>query len=113
MGFHTPAAQNQAFNVVNGDVFHWNWMWACIAEWFGLQPAPFPGQGIPLEQQLADAGPVWREIAQRHHLVEPDLNRLASAWHTDVDLGRPVEVVTGHCQLGRLQDMRHRAAARP
>ena len=90
----TPAARNQAFNVVNGDVFRWNWMWARIAEWFGLQPAPFPGRGTPLEQQLADAGPAWRGIAQRHGLSESDLNRLASAWHTDADLGRPIEVVT-------------------
>src|SRR3954471_17009543 len=90
----TPAARNQAFNVVNGDVFRWRWMWDRLAEWFGLQPAPFPGQGTPLEQQLADAAPVWREIAQRHGLTEPDLNRLASAWHTDADLGRPIEVVT-------------------
>jgi nucleoside-diphosphate-sugar epimerase len=90
----TSAARNQAFNVVNGDVFRWNWMWGRIAEWFGLQPGPFPGQGTPLEQQLADAAPAWREIAQRHGLAEPDLNRLASAWHTDADLGRPIEVVT-------------------
>jgi len=90
----TPAARNQAFNVVNGDVFRWNWMWSRIASWFGLQPPPFPGQGTPLEQQLADTVPVWREIAERHHLAEPDLQRLASAWHTDADLGRPIEVVT-------------------
>ena len=43
---------------------------------------------------MADDGPVWREIAQRHGLVEPDLGRLASAWHTDLDLGRPIEVMT-------------------
>jgi len=90
----TPAARNQAFNVVNGDVFRWSWMWARIAEWFGLRPAPFPGQGTPLERQLADAAPAWREIARRHGLAEPDLDRLASAWHTDADLGRPIEVVT-------------------
>jgi nucleoside-diphosphate-sugar epimerase len=90
----TPAARNQAFNVVNGDVFRWNWMWSRIAEWFDLQPAPFPGEGTPLERQLADAAPLWREIAQRHGLAEPDLTRLASAWHTDADLGRPIEVVT-------------------
>jgi len=27
-------------------------------------------------------------------LAEADLNVLASAWHTDADLGRPIEVVT-------------------
>jgi hypothetical protein len=26
--------------------------------------------------------------------VEPDLTRLASPWHTDADLGRPIECVT-------------------
>jgi nucleoside-diphosphate-sugar epimerase len=42
----TPAARNQAFNVVNGDVFRWNWMWARIAEWFGLQPHPLPARAL-------------------------------------------------------------------
>jgi hypothetical protein len=37
---------------------------------------------------------VWRQIAQRHGLAEPELDRLASAWHTDLDLGRPLEVMT-------------------
>lgn len=90
----TPAARNQAFNVVNGDVFRWSWMWTRLAEWFGLQPAPFPGEGIPLQRQLADAGPVWGEIARKHGLAESDLSVITSAWHTDADLGRPIEVVT-------------------
>jgi nucleoside-diphosphate-sugar epimerase len=89
-----PAARNQAFNVVNGDVFRWNWMWSHIAAWFGIRPAPFPSHPAPLVQQLADAAPTWQAIAARYHLVESDLSRLASAWHTDADLGRPIEVVT-------------------
>jgi hypothetical protein len=90
----TEAARNQAFNVVNGDVFRWSWMWQRLAGWFGLEPAPFPGEGVPLEQQLADAGPLWADIARRHDLIEPDLAGLVSPWHTDADLGRPIEVVT-------------------
>jgi nucleoside-diphosphate-sugar epimerase len=90
----TPTARDQAFNVVNGDVFRWSWMWPRLASWFGIEPAPFPGQGAPLEQQLAGAEQIWKGIAHSHHLIEPDLNRLASAWHTDADLGRPIEVVT-------------------
>ena len=90
----TPAAANQAFNVVDGDVFRWSWMWARIADWFGLEPAPFDGEMRPLEAQMAADAPLWRKIASRHGLVEPDLDRLASAWHTDADLGRPIEVVT-------------------
>lgn len=98
----TDAARNQAFNVVNGDVFRWSWMWGRLAAWFGLEPAPFPGEGAPLEQQLADAGPLWTEIARQHGLIEPDLGRLASAWHTDADLGRPIEVVTDMSKSRRL-----------
>jgi len=90
----TPAARDQAFNIVNGDVFRWKWMWARIAGYFGLEPAAFAGEGIPLETQLASAAPVWQGIAERHGLAEPDMTRLVSAWHTDADLGRPIEVVT-------------------
>jgi hypothetical protein len=90
----TPAAANEAFNVVNGDVFRWSWMWGQIAQWFGVEPAEFPGEGTPLALQLADAGPIWADIARKHKLVQPDLNVLVSAWHTDADLGRPIEVLT-------------------
>ena len=90
----TPAAKDQAFNIVNGDTFRWSWMWKQIADWFGVEAAPLEGEGVPLERQLADAGPVWRSIAERSGLVEPDINLLASPWHTDADLGRPIEVVT-------------------
>jgi nucleoside-diphosphate-sugar epimerase len=98
----TPAARNQAFNIVNGDVFRWSWMWERLAGWFGLEPAPYPGRATPLEGQLADAGPVWAGIARKHGLAEGDLGRLASAWHTDADLGRPIEVVTDMSKSRRL-----------
>jgi nucleoside-diphosphate-sugar epimerase len=98
----TEAARDNAFNVVNGDVFRWSWMWGRIAGWFGLEPAAFPGEGTPLERQLADSGPIWAAIARGHGLAEPDLGKLASAWHTDADLGRPIEVVTDMSKSRRL-----------
>ena len=98
----TPAAANEAFNVVNGDVFRWSWMWGRIAAWFGLEPAPFDGEILPLEAQMADDAAVWRRIAEREGLAEPDLARLASPWHTDADLGRPIEVVTDMGKSRRL-----------
>ncbi len=90
----TPAARNEDFNVVNGDVFRWSWMWHRIAQWFGIQAEEFDGTVRPLEEQMADDAGIWAEIAQRHGLAERDLERLASPWHTDADLGRPIEVVT-------------------
>jgi nucleoside-diphosphate-sugar epimerase len=98
----TPAAANEAFNVVNGDVFRWSWMWGRLAAWFGIEAVPFDGIVRPLEQQMADDAPIWREIAARHKLAEPDVHRLISPWHTDADLGRPIEVVTDMAKSRRL-----------
>jgi nucleoside-diphosphate-sugar epimerase len=105
----TDAARNQAFNVVNGDVFRWSWMWKRLAEWFGLQPAPFPGERVTLERQLADAGPIWAEIARKHNLVVTDLSSITSAWHTDADLGRPIEVVTDMSKSRKLGFLEYQA----
>ncbi|MBE7728898.1 SDR family oxidoreductase [Komagataeibacter sp. FXV3] len=90
----SPAGRNRAFNVVNGDVFRWKWLWGELAAWFGIDPAPYPGHATSLEHMLADKGPQWADIARRHGLRDAVLGRLASAWHTDADLGRPVECVT-------------------
>jgi nucleoside-diphosphate-sugar epimerase len=98
----TPAAANQAFNVVNGDVFRWSWMWGRIANWFGIDAEPFDGVVRPLERQMADDAKLWADIAQDYDLAEPRLDRLASPWHTDADLGRPIEVVTDMSKSRRL-----------
>ena len=98
----TLAAANQDFNIVNGDILRWCWMWSRIAEWFGIEAASFDGSVKPLEQQMANDAPVWRRMAEREGLMEPDLGRLASPWHTDADLGRPIEVVTDMSKSRRL-----------
>lgn len=96
------AAKNEAFNITNGDVFRWSWLWDKIAGWFGLQPAAFDGTVQALEQIMANDHALWREMAQRHGLVEADLDRMASAWHTDLDLGRPIEVMTDMARSRKL-----------
>ncbi|WP_435170122.1 SDR family oxidoreductase [Falsirhodobacter sp. 1013] len=98
----TPAARNEAFNIVNGDVFRWKWMWHRIADAFGIRAEDFDGTPRPLEAQMKDDAPVWADIAARHGLAEGDLSRLASPWHTDADLGRPIEVVTDMSKSRRL-----------
>ncbi|MFG6403053.1 MULTISPECIES: SDR family oxidoreductase [unclassified Microbacterium] len=90
----SDAGSNEAFNVVNGDVFRWRWMWTRLAEYFGVEPVGPEAEPQPLEQRMAGAQDVWQRIAAEHGLVEPDLSRVASWWHTDADLGRQLEVVT-------------------
>ncbi|WP_213816583.1 SDR family oxidoreductase [Glaciihabitans sp. dw_435] len=92
-----PAGANEPFNIVNGDVFRWRWMWPRLAAHLGIDPALVEGfdtEPRPLEQQMAGLEGVWATIVERNGLVEPDLGRIASWWHTDADLGREMEVVT-------------------
>jgi nucleoside-diphosphate-sugar epimerase len=88
-----PGAANQAYNTVNGDVFRWRRMWTEIGEYFGVEVADCPETPQPLEQQMAGIEDEWQRIAKQHDLVEPNVKRLASWWHTDGDLGRTQECV--------------------
>ncbi|MCX3266048.1 SDR family oxidoreductase [Pedobacter agri] len=90
----TDAAKNEAFNVVNGDVFRWSRLWKRLAAYFQIESLGFEGTIFPLEQEMKDDAEVWKKIAVEHELKETNLSRLASAWHTDLDLGRPIEVMT-------------------
>jgi len=38
-----PRAANQAFNIVNGDTFHWRDMWEVVEAGLGVEAAPYPG----------------------------------------------------------------------
>jgi nucleoside-diphosphate-sugar epimerase len=83
-------ASGEAFNITNGDVFRWERMWEDIARHLDLDVAP----PVPLKlgQQMADKGPVWKRIAERHGLVQPDLSRLVGwpfgdfIFHTESDV---------------------------
>jgi nucleoside-diphosphate-sugar epimerase len=98
----TDAARNEAFNIVNGDLFRWSWLWSRLADWFGVRAAGFDGTLRPLQALMENDAPVWRAMAQRHGLAEASLDRLASAWHTDLDLGRPLEVMTDMAKSRKL-----------
>jgi nucleoside-diphosphate-sugar epimerase len=98
----TPAAANQALNIVNGDVFRWRRLWPRLAEALDVEPVPFNGEPAPLEQQMADAEEVWPDVVRRHDLRDLDVSTLASWWHTDADLGRTIETFTDMGRSRRL-----------
>jgi nucleoside-diphosphate-sugar epimerase len=86
--------RDEAFNVVNGDIFRWRWMWPRLAAHFGVTAVGPESEPNPLETQMVGMEATWAEIAAANNLAESDLGRLASWWHTDADLGREIEVVT-------------------
>ncbi len=98
----TPAAANEALNIVNGDVFRWRRMWSVLADGLGLEAAEYPGHALPLEEQMADAAPIWDRIVERYDLARHPLDTLASWWHSDLDLGRTIETFTDMNKSRRL-----------
>jgi nucleoside-diphosphate-sugar epimerase len=95
-------AANQALNIVNGDVFRWRRMWKTLANWFGIDPASYPGHPTPLVDQMKDAEPIWNDIVREHGLAPHRVTTLASWWHSDADLCRPFEALTDMSKSRRL-----------
>lgn len=90
----TEAAKNEAFNVTNGDIFRWKWMWKQISAYFQVENQGYSGAIQPLEKQMEGYEGVWEEIAIKYNLKENNLSKLASPWHSDLDLSRPIEIMT-------------------
>lgn len=76
----SPAAQNQAFNVNNGDIWRWSELWPRIARWFELDSAP-PVR-LSFHQLFNDYRGVWRELAEER-LVEADILQLSDGRFAD------------------------------
>jgi nucleoside-diphosphate-sugar epimerase len=96
----SPRAGGEAFNVTNGDTFRWERMWSDVARHLDLETAsPVP---LTLIRHMADKGPLWRTLAERHSLVEPDLARLLGwgfgdfIFHTEVDVISDVNKIYEH-----------------
>ena len=51
---------------------------------------------------MQSAAPIWAEIAAKYNLVEPEIDRLVSWWHTDADLGREVACINDMSNSRRL-----------
>ena len=66
-----PRAENQAFNITNGDFFRWEQVWEWVAESFNM-PLASP-QRISLETFMSDKADLWRQLAKEHNLVAAEL----------------------------------------
>jgi nucleoside-diphosphate-sugar epimerase len=84
-----PRAANQAFNIANGDLFRWSDMWPRIAAMLNVDTAP--SLPMSLTDTMADKGPVWENMRERHGLT-PTYDQVSSwrfgdfvfAWNYDV-----------------------------
>lgn len=81
----TPGCANEAFNITNGDYFRWCNMWPAFAEHFGLEMAE--PRHISLTEFMADKGPVWDRIVERHGLLPYGYDEIVSWGFGDAIFG--------------------------
>jgi len=95
----TPEAGGEVFNVTNGDVFRWERLWPDIADYLGLEIAPpIP---LPLTEHMADKGEVWQRLAERHGLVEPNLDQLVGWAFGDLLFNTETDIISDVNKLRR------------
>jgi nucleoside-diphosphate-sugar epimerase len=61
-----PRCAGEVFNITNGDYFRWQNLWPRLARFFGLEHDE--PQTLSLAEFMADKGPVWERIVERHGL---------------------------------------------
>lgn len=67
-------AENEIFNVTNGDVFEWRSVWPAMAETLGVTSGP--DEPTSLAAYIRDNADVWSKIVARHGLASSDLRAL-------------------------------------
>ncbi len=65
------AANNETFNVANGDVYVWQNIWPAIADALGMKPGD--NRPMSLEAEILPREAEWAKIRAQHNLVAPDL----------------------------------------
>ena len=86
------AAQDEVFNVTNGDYFRWQNLWPRIADFFGMAWAP--PQTISLTEFMADKKPLWTQIVDRYKLRRTAYEDVASWPFGDYVFGCDWDVMT-------------------
>lgn len=71
----TPGCGNRGYNVSNGDMFRWRYMWPALARFFDLEPAG--PQPYSLAQFLADKQPLWNAMTRKYGLKPFPFERAA------------------------------------
>jgi nucleoside-diphosphate-sugar epimerase len=72
----TPQAAGEVFNVANGDPTRWSYLWPAFADYFGV-PAGGP-RPIPLSSFMPELAPLWKEMAAKYGLAQPELGSLVN-----------------------------------
>jgi len=86
------SAQNEVFNITNGDFFRWKNVWPRFAEFFEMDLGDV--QTIPLTEFMADKAPLWERIVEREGLMQTPYADIAAWPFADYVFGTDWDVMT-------------------
>jgi nucleoside-diphosphate-sugar epimerase len=73
-----PRCAGEIYNIANGDCFSWPNLWPRFAKRFGVEPGI--AHSFSLAEVMADKGPVWDRIVERHGLIPYAYQEIVSSW---------------------------------
>ncbi len=88
----TDSAGNEVFNITNTDFFRWRNVWPKLARIFGMEMAD--PQTISLTEFMADKGPLWESMVEKHGLQRIPYNDLVAWPFADYVFGTDWDVMT-------------------
>jgi nucleoside-diphosphate-sugar epimerase len=95
----TEAAENEVFNITNGDYFRWQFMWPRIARMFEMDVAePVP---MPLAVYMADKGELWVEMTRKYQLQSTPYEQVAAWRFGDFIFGSGFDNITSTIKARR------------
>lgn len=95
----TEAAENEIFNITNGDYFRWQFMWPRLARMFEMDIAePVP---MPLAVYMADKAALWAEMTQKYHLQPTPYEQLVAWRFGDFIFGSAFDNITSTIKARR------------
>jgi nucleoside-diphosphate-sugar epimerase len=95
-----PRCANEAFNITNGDLIRWENVWPKFARFFEMDCAPL--RHISLTRMMADKGPVWDRIVERHGLQRNAYESIAAWPFGDYVFGCEYDIISDLGKARRL-----------
>eukprot|EP00743_Colponemidia_sp_Colp-15_P020235 GILK01026158.1.p1 GENE.GILK01026158.1~~GILK01026158.1.p1 ORF type:complete len:205 (+),score=48.98 GILK01026158.1:63-617(+) len=93
----SPLVQDQALNVVNGDIIRWVDLWPKVASYFNLEPVqPSESRKMSLTDMFGnpESEQNWDRIIQKYGLKEIKLSEVATWQYVDWSLSREYHCIT-------------------
>lgn len=100
-----PRCAGETYNITNGDVFSWPFIWPLIAREFNVEPGVH--QPFPLASVMVDKAPVWDRIVAGHDLEPIAYERIAPSWQFMDFLFRHGSTAPHHSLMSTIKARQH------